>query len=257
MSSIFYNDTGEGLPVVFLHGYCETSDIWTGVQNQLSRKFRVITVDLPGFGGSPLLTYEFSLDDVAIEIKNFLDSIGLKRFVLIGHSMGGYIALAFSRLFEDRLLGLGLFHSNIFEDDNAKKESRTKLMDFIKKNGVKTFIKTFVPSLFFSENINSLSEIISSLKKSAAQTPAESVIQYARAMRDRKGSEMSIQNFSQPVMFIIGEKDASVPFQKSLDQISVPKNTHVLRLSDTGHMGMFEKSIESTQFIEGFLSFCK
>jgi pimeloyl-ACP methyl ester carboxylesterase len=184
MTSIFYSDSGEGLPVVFLHGFCETSDIWSGIQNHLSKKFRIITVDLPGFGGSPLLDYQFSLEDVAKEIKDFLDSINLKQYVLIGHSLGGYIALAFSKLYEDNLIGLGLFHSNIFEDELDKKESRTKLMEFIEAKGVKTFIRTFIPSLFSKESVSVLKDVIYNLKKSAEQTNPESVIQYARVMRD-------------------------------------------------------------------------
>jgi pimeloyl-ACP methyl ester carboxylesterase len=211
MASIFYSDTGAGLPVIFLHGFCETSDIWSDMQNKLSKKFRVITIDLPGFGVSPLLEYQFSLEDVATEIKKFLDSISLKKYVLIGHSLGGYIALAFTKLYDENLLGLGLFHSSVFEDDKEKKVNRTKLMEFIKKNGVKTFIKTFIPSLFYKENLSTLDGVIRNLKKSAENTLPESVIQYARAMRDRKGSEKTLSELLTPVMFIIGEEDASVP----------------------------------------------
>jgi pimeloyl-ACP methyl ester carboxylesterase len=256
MASIFYSDTGEGLPVVFLHGYCETSDIWLGIQNHLSKNYRVITLDLPGFGGSPLPDYQFSLEDVAKEVKLFLDSIKLNKYVMIGHSLGGYTSLAFAKLYEDHLLGLGLFHSTVFEDDVEKKDNRTKLMEFIRKNGVKTFIKTFIPSLFYEGNLNALSDIIHNLKKSAENTPAESVIQYARAMRDRKGSEKMLRKFSKPVMFIIGEEDPSVSLQKSLKQVTLPINSHFLRLADTGHMGMFEKPDETFMFINGFLRFC-
>ena len=257
MASFFYSDSGEGLPVVLLHGNCETSDIWSGIQSHLVKKFRIITIDLPGFGGSPLLDYAFSLEDVAKEINSFLDSIKLNKYVLIGHSLGGYIALAFAKLFEDKLLGLGLFHSSVFEDDSEKKESRTKLMEFIKANGVKLFIKTFIPSLFYKENLYPLKDIVHDLKKSAEQTQPESVIQYARAMRDRNSSEDILKEFSKPVMFIIGDEDASVPLDKSLQQVKLPRNSHFLRLDETGHMGMFEKPDETTKFIEGFLNFCK
>ena len=257
MASFFYSDSGEGLPVVFLHGFCETSDIWAGIQNHLVKKFRVITIDLPGFGGSPLLDYAFSLEDLAKEIKNFLDSINLDKYVLIGHSLGGYIALAFAKLFEKKLLGLGLFHTSVFVDDSEKKESRNKLMEFIKANGVKTFIKTFIPSLFYKENVNALKDIVHDLKKSAEQTQPESVIQYARAMRDRNSSDEMLKKFSKPVMFIIGDEDASVPLDKSIQQVVLPRNSHFLRLVETGHMGMFEKPDETTHFIEGFLNFCK
>ena len=256
MSSIFYNDTGEGLPVVFLHGFCETSDIWSGIQHQISRKFRVITLDLPGFGASPLPDYPFSLSDIATEIKHFLDSINVNKYILIGHSLGGYIALAFSRVYGQDLLGLGLFHSSVFPDDEEKKMSRTKLMEFIDKNGVRTFIRTFIPSLFYRGNLDRLHDVIRNLKKSVEMTRAESVIQYARAMRDRKGSEDFLMDFSKPVMFIVGEEDESVPLEKSMAQAILPKNSHMLRLPDTAHMGMYERPQETAQFIMNFLSFC-
>ena len=257
MASIFYNDTGEGFPVVFIHGFCETSDIWSGIQSQLSKNFRVITIDLPGFGGSPLLDYDFGLEDVAKEIKLFLDSINLSEYVMIGHSLGGYITLSFSKLYHNQLSGIGLFHSTVFEDEKEKKENRTKLIEFIKSNGVKTFVKTFIPSLFFKDNLNTLGEVIGNLKKSAEKTKAESVIKYARAMRDRPGSEDFLRKFEKPVMFIVGEEDPSVPLTISLEQIILPENSHVLRLTETGHMGMFEKPDETTNFIEGFLKFCR
>ena len=257
MASIFYNDTGEGFPVVFLHGFCETSDIWSGIQSHLSNNFRVITLDLPGFGGSPLLNYTFSLEDVAKEIKSFLDSLKLTNYVMIGHSLGGYITLAFSRLYSDHLSGIGLFHSSVFEDDKDKKENRTRLMEFIKINGVRTFIKTFIPSLFYKENLDTLDDVIRNLKISADKTQPESVIEYARSMRDRSSSEEFLRTFKKPVMFIVGEEDPSVPFAKSLEQITMPENSHVLRLGETGHMGMFEKPDETTDFIEGFLKFCR
>jgi len=257
MASIFYNDTGEGFPVVLLHGFCETSDIWSGIQSHLSKNFRVITIDLPGFGGSPLLKHTFSLEDVAREIKSFLHSLKLTNYVMIGHSLGGYITLAYSKLFNEQLSGIGLFHSSVFEDDEDKKENRTKLMEFVKANGVRTFVKAFIPSLFYKENINALDDVIRTLKISADKTRPESVIEYARAMRNREGSEEFLSKFEKPVMFIVGEEDPMVPITKSLKQITIPEKSHVLRLAGTGHMGMFEKPDETTHFIEGFLNFCR
>lgn len=257
MASFFYSDTGEGLPVVFLHGYCETSDIWSDLQQKLYRDFRIISIDLPGFGGSDLPEYTFSLKDIAREIKLFLDSIGVKEYILIGHSLGGYIALSFAMQFDENLLGLGLFHSSVFADDEEKKENRTKLMHYIGKNGVKTFIRTFIPSLFYKDNLDTQADVIRSLKKSAESTSPESVIEYARAMRDREGSEDVLAKFSKPVMFIIGEEDASVTLEKSMYQVTMPKNSHFLRLAKTGHMGMFERRDQTAQFIKGFLDFCK
>jgi pimeloyl-ACP methyl ester carboxylesterase len=257
MSSIFYSESGRGLPVVFFHGYCETSFIWKEFKNYLARRNRVITIDLPGFGKSPRLNYAFSLKDIAAEIKQVLDEKRISSFVLIGHSLGGYIALAFAKQFPFAVKGLGLFHSSIFPDTPEKKESRTKLIEFIKTNGVKSFIKTFVPSLFYEKNIRNFEELIEELSSSAEKTSPEMVMEYARAMRDRESSVDFIKRFRKPVMFIIGENDQSVPLKKSLEQAVMPANSHVLRLKDVGHMGMYENSAESLKFVQKFIAFCR
>ncbi len=257
MSSIFCSETGRGLPVVFLHGYCETSYIWKNFAKHLSRRYRVIRFDLPGFGKSPRLNYAFSLKDVAAEIKEILDDRKVSNYVLIGHSLGGYVALAFAKQFSYTVRGLGLFHSHVFQDSAEKKNSRTKLIDFIKGNGVTPFIKTFIPSLFYERNIRIHEETIDDLKNLAGKTSPEMVMEYARAMRDRENSVEFIKKYQKPVMFIIGEKDQSLPLRKSLEQAVMPSNSHILRLKEVAHMGMYEKSEETLRFVEKFIGVCR
>jgi pimeloyl-ACP methyl ester carboxylesterase len=118
------------------------------------------------------------------------------------------------------------------------------------------FVKTFVPSLFYEKNIPPLKQLVERLRDKAAQTQASAVIEYARAMRDRESSVEMIKNIKAPVMFIIGEEDGSIPLDKSLEQAILPANSHILRLAETGHMGMFEKPDETNRFVERFLKFC-
>lgn len=257
MSSIFYSESGKGLPVVFFHGFCETSQLWAEFESRLSRRYRIITLDLPGFGKSPLPAYSFSLMDVAVEIQKLLEEKKIGKYILIGHSLGGYVALALARQFSFTLRGLGLFHSSVFADTPDKKESRTKLIQFIKSNGVKPFIKTFIPSLFYEKNHQRLDEKIEEQTISASKTSPETVMEYARAMRDRQGSDRFIKGFKKPVMFIIGENDGKVPLRKSLAQATLPANSHILRLRNNGHMGMYEHPEESLEFVEKFIRFCK
>jgi len=257
MPSIFYSEAGKGLPIIFLHGYCETSFIWKDFKNYLARRNRVITIDLPGFGKSSRVNYAFSLKDIAAEIKQLLDEKKVSAAVMIGHSLGGYIALAYAKQFPFALKGLGLFHSNIFADPPEKKENRTKLIEFIKSNGVKPFIKTFMPSLFYEKNRRNFDELIEELSNYAEKTSPETVMEYARAMRDRESSVDFIKRFRKPVMFIIGENDQSLPLKKSLEQAVMPANSHVLRLKEVGHMGMFENTQDSLKFVQKFAAFCR
>lgn len=257
MSSIFLSESGKGLPVVFLHGYCETNQIWQDFHKKLSRSNRVISIDLPGFGKSPRLSYTFSLNDVAAEIKQVLDEKRLSNYVMIGHSLGGYVSLAFAKQFSYIVKGIGLFHSSVFDDTREKKESRTKLIESVKRNGVKPFVKTFIPSLFYESNIRYVDDKIEELIELAGKTSPETVMEYARAMRDRESSVDFIKKYQKSVMFIVGEKDRSLPLKKSLDQAVMPANSHLLRLKDTGHMGMYEKPEETLRFVEKFIAFCR
>lgn len=256
MSGIFFTDHGNGDPVVFLHGYCESHRIWDYFDAGLSDSFRVICPDLPGFGYSLSLNSGFTLTAVADSIKAVLDDLKIHQCVIIGHSLGGYITLAFAEKYPEKLMGLGLFHSSAFEDSPEKKESRTKLMDFVRQNGVAPFVRTFVPSLFFEGNLISHEDAVKSVLEMAYETPEESVVEYARAMRDRPDRSHVLERFDHPVLFIIGEEDGSVPFDKNVMQSGIPQKPVVHVFKNTGHMGMFEKKEETLNAVRNFLEIC-
>ncbi|MFC2126241.1 alpha/beta fold hydrolase [Bacteroidota bacterium] len=256
MYPIFFTDHGQKEPVIFLHGYCESHKIWESFDNNLFSDYRVICPDLPGFGGSPKLDLGFSLSDVADKIKELLDDLKIERTVMIGHSLGGYITLAYAERYPDTLQGFGLFHSSGFEDSDDKKGNRSKLMEFIGENGVALFIKTFVPSLFNPEYLEENIDAVETVKDLAYETPGESVIEYARAMRDRPERLHVFRNFKNPVLFVIGDKDGRVPYEKSLEQSRIPEKAVVHILKDTGHMGMYEKQEESFKGVKKFLDRC-
>jgi pimeloyl-ACP methyl ester carboxylesterase len=255
--AFFYEERGEGPVVVLLHGYCETHWIWHSLSERLKRNHRVILIDLPGFGHSTLDRTNFTFTDIAQDIHRLLKEINVDNHVLIGHSMGGYISLAYASLFPDFLNGLGLFHSTVFEDSSEKKENRSKLVEFVENNGVKPFIKTFIPSLFSPKNVERLGNVIDQLRMMADEIMAESVTSYARAMRDRESSVSIMASFDKPVMFIVGEDDPSVPLAKSMEQVTLPQQCHFLRLPGTGHMGMFEQPERTELFVERFLKVCE
>jgi len=256
MSKFNFSDQGQGEPVILLHGNCESKEIWESFSRYLGNQYRIICPDLPGFGNTPKLDPGFSLVDVADRIKEFLDDLKIKRCTMIGHSLGGYITLAYAEKYPDTLRGFGLFHSSAYADSIERKSNRTKLIEFIRDNGVAPFIKTFVPSLFYEENLERCSESIGAVKKMANDTSGETVIEYARAMRDRPERIRVLREFLKPVLFIIGEKDGAVPFDLSLEQSRVPEKADVHILEMTGHMGMYEKPEESQKALKDFLDIC-
>ncbi len=259
--SIYYRVLGKGKPVVLIHGFAEDGNIWNGLIKYLQHNFLLIVPDLPGSGKSEKLDGDkVSIEDYADVIKEILDEelpkvspkgVDLKGAgaVLIGHSMGGYITLAFAKKYPELLNGFGLFHSSSFADDEEKKQTRHKAIDFIKQNGCYAFLRTAIPNLFAgNKHLKEMEDIIEEGRKF---TP-EALIQYYRAMINRPNTTEVLKTFNKPVLFIIGEKDNAIPMQASLQQCHLPAISYI-HILDTGHMGMIEESAGSFAILQSFL----
>lgn len=248
--SIHYKVYGKGRPVVLLHGIPVDSNVWNGMATSLQNNFLIITPDVPGSGESEMLEGEnVSIEDYADAVKAILDAEVINQCTMIGHSMGGYITLAFAEKYPEILNGFGLFHSTAYADDEEKKQTRRKAIEFIKANGAYAFLRTSTPNLFSGkEHLKEMEDIIEDGKK----FNADALIQYYRAMINRPDRTHVLKQFNKPVLFIIGEKDIVVPLQSSLQQCHLPAISHV-HILETGHMGMIEESNKSTHFTKSFL----
>jgi pimeloyl-ACP methyl ester carboxylesterase len=247
MSGVHITDKGKGHPIVLLHGFPLSGEIWKDLAEKLTLSYRVVTIDLPGFGQSKILPAGFSLKDVAQKINESLEQIDIDKCSLIGHSLGGYVALAMVKLRPELFTRLILFHSTPQADNEEKKESRNKVIEFVKKNGVQTFTGNFIPPLFADQN-NSLVE---KMKTIALRASEESVVGYTMAMRDRADMTELLRQF--PTAVIAGEKDSVIKLDavKKLQE-TIPSLT-VEVLANAGHMGMVEKPIEAAAIIKNLI----
>ena len=254
---IYYKIEGTGNPVMLLHGFAEDGRIWSYQVEQLKKNYKLIIPDLPGSGNSEMLEGEVALGDYAEAIKEIADEeivLGNeKQFTMIGHSMGGYITLAFAEKYPKLLNGIGLFHSSAFADDEQKKETRRKGIDFIKNNGPELFLKNTIPNLFSEKTKEEAAELIEKLIAQSKNFSGESLIQYYEAMIGRPDRSGILKSFKKPVLMIAGKYDNAVPMQSSLNQSYLSDVTyfHVLKLS--GHMGMWEEEATATLHLENFL----
>ena len=250
MKSLYYSVRGQGKPLVLLHGFLETHQIWDAFAEDLTSKYKVIAFDLPGFGQSPLLAKRpFTLTDVATEINQCLKKITTEKIDLIGHSLGGYIALAMVELEPQLFSSLGLFHSTAYADSDEKKESRTKTIDFVQRNGALVFTSNFVPPLF----ANPTHEAVSFVRDLAIQTNQTTVIHYLEAMRDRPDRTNVLQSFNGKILFLAGSQDTVIPSEALKNQAKIPKNGFLKVFDRVGHMGMFEASQETRNELLEFL----
>ena len=250
---IYSESIGEGNPVVLIHGFCETSEIWKPLKNKLALTHKVITLDLPGFGKSPLPTSAFSIMDIAEMVHSFLEDNDLLDCIVIGHSLGGYVTLALAERHPEDLKGFGLLHSTSLSDDEEKINGRNKTVEFVKKRGIEVFAESFVSQLFYVKNRSRLENEINEVTKVAASTNQDTMVNYMEAMRDRPDRSNVLKTFNQPILFIAGDQDSSAPIDKSRLQYEMIKRPSITELKDVGHMGMYEATQECFITISQFL----
>jgi pimeloyl-ACP methyl ester carboxylesterase len=251
MSALNFTDQGNGTPILLLHGFPFNQDIWKEFSEKLSKSLRVITIDLPGFGRSSIeQTKPFSIEYVARVIIDWIRAKGLGRLVLVGHSLGGYVALSMAEQQANLFQGLVLFHSTALADSEEKKQSRNKVLDFIENNGVHAFTSSFILPLYADQKHPSINKV----REIATQTEKETVILYTQAMRDRKDRTAVLREFPSRILFIAGEKDQAIPKESVEKQASLNKLSSVHIMAGVGHMGMFENPQEAIDVITEFVN---
>lgn len=245
MSHIHFREQGKGHVVLLLHGFPLSHEIWNEIIPLLSKFYRVIAPDLPGFGKSELHLPEFSLDDIAGRINSFLDQHHIITCTVVGHSLGGYVALAMVERQPEKFSHLILFHSTPFPDAPDKKENRNKVLEFIRENGVITFTKNFIPSLFADQHHPAIPD----MRKIAMASKEEALAGYTRAMRDRPDRTPMLKDFHKPAMIIAGEKDKVIPVASLENLKGYSPALKIKILNGAGHMGMIENPAESAEMI--------
>jgi pimeloyl-ACP methyl ester carboxylesterase len=253
-SSLHYKLTGSGEPLMLLHGFAEDSRIWDTLIEPLSAEHTLIIPDIPGSGQSARLTgNDIQLTDYADCMQAILEEESIKECIIIGHSMGGYITLAFAEMYPEKLKAIGLFHSSAYADDDAKKETRLKAIDFIRVNGAEAFLKTSIPGLF--ADATKSKRAIDTLIQRGKEFSSEALIQYYEAMINRPDRTHVLEKYPDAVLIIAGLHDKAVPFEHSLQQSYLPAITDFNVLRNSAHMGMLEEKEKSFSVLSHFLQF--
>lgn len=248
-----FKSNGNGPVILLIHGFCEDLTIWEDLTEVLCGSHKVIAIDLPGFGKSPPPNSSASIKDIALEVVGFLENQKIKKCSVIGHSLGGYVALALADISPKLLSGIGLFHSTIFPDSEEKKLIREKAISHVEKHGIESFSEGFVPNLFCSKNHSKFKREIELLKRMANNTNQNIFITYSRAMKERPDFTALWSDWRGPAFVIAGDSDVVIPLAQSKKMISMILNGDSVILHQTGHMGFIESQIESFEFINNFL----
>ncbi|MCP4439406.1 MAG: alpha/beta hydrolase [Aureispira sp.] len=251
---VAYQLLGKGDVLVLLHGFCEDSIMWADFVQALHNKYTVLTIDLSGFGDSDLLE-ECSMEAMAKAVNAVLEVLEIEKCCMIGHSMGGYVGLAFAEIFGDKLLGLGLFHSHPYEDTKQKKANREKTIGFIERHGVAPFAAQFVKALFTPLFVKANRDYIEDLIQHTAEYHSDAVIAASRAMIARTDKQTVLEQIACPVLYIVGKEDTFIDYTRSLEQTILPNSAVIHILDGIGHMGMVEARILSLEIVVEFMEY--
>jgi pimeloyl-ACP methyl ester carboxylesterase len=229
--------------IVLIHGFGEDHFIFEEQIAALGSSYRIFAPDLPGSGILKDHIWENgteSLDWIATWVYEQLQSHGISTCIMLGHSMGGYITLAFAEKFPEMLQAFGLIHSTAFADSDAKKETRGKTITFMQQKGGHTFLKTAIPGLFATDFTLKNPQIVQALIEKAGNFQLDSLVAYYRAMMTRPERTNVLKTSTVPVLIIAGEKDMNVPLSDLLLQAQMPAICHFHVLQQVAHMGMLE-----------------
>ncbi|HCT22104.1 MAG TPA: alpha/beta hydrolase, partial [Chitinophagaceae bacterium] len=226
-STIHYLDTGKGDTIVLLHGFGEDSQIWNRQIALLSQNHRLIVPDLPGSGNSSMLSTPDTIEAYAAAIEALLNHLSVNKCIILGHSMGGYITLAFAEAYPERLLGWGLIHSTAFADSEEKKLNRQRGIELMQQYGAYAFLRNTIPNLFAESFKKQKPEVLDQLIESAKAFTAEACCAYYKAMQLRPDRTQVVSGSKIPVLFVLGTEDVAAPLNDLLQQVHLPPTAYI------------------------------
>ena len=225
--------------------------MWDDYALELNKRYRVVCIDLLGHGQTDCHGYVHSMEDMAGAVNAVLKHLNVRRYIMIGHSMGGYVALAYGELFPDNLIGLGLFYSTAQEDSDEKKELRLRAIDAVKSHK-KTFLKTSIQNLFYPENVQTYTSEIENLVSDALQLSTQGIAAALMGLRERPNREVLLHFGPYAVLIINGRRDGLIPIKFMEAQMKLPRVTHSL-ITENGHMGHIEDRDACLKMIKRFI----
>jgi len=239
--NVNFTSTGKGSAVVLIHGFLENSSMWQEVSQDLSKRNRVICIDLLGHGQTGNLGYIHSMEDQAHMVKAVLNHLKIRKYIFVGHSMGGYVALAFAKLFPESVKGLCLMNSTALPDSEEKKINRDRAIKAVKQNP-KTLIHLAIPLLFSKKNREIFDKEIEQITKEALQLSPQGIIAALEGMKIRKNHTSIYKTANFPIQLILGKQDPALDYESLISQT---KNTNVKVIEfPDGHMSHIENKNE-------------
>ncbi|ARV07070.1 alpha/beta hydrolase [Polaribacter sp. SA4-10] len=252
-ATISYSDQGKGTAIILIHGFLENATMWKEITPQLTKKNRVITIDLLGHGKSDCLGYTHSMELFAETIEAVLKHLRIRKCILIGHSLGGYVALAFAEKNPQKIKGLCLMNSTSIEDDNERKKLRSRANKMV-QNNFTNMVRMSFTNLFSEASRTVFKDEMKLALAEALQTPIQGYIAAQEGMKNRPNRSPILAENNFKKLIIIGEKDPVLDHQTSLEEAKKTNSEFVV--FPNGHMSHIENKEELITILERFVKLC-
>jgi pimeloyl-ACP methyl ester carboxylesterase len=250
---INYSDSGKGNTIVLLHGYLESSEVWNTFETRLTEFFRVISIDLPGHGLSSVYGEVHTMEFMAEAVKEIIGSLNIKKVFLAGHSLGGYVTLAFLELYPDNLSGYCLFHSQPFADPPAVIEKRKREIAIVMAGKKDLMYPDNISRMFAPPNLEIFTLALEKSKNIASRLPGEGIIAMLNGMIVRPSRLAFMEEGRVPCLWILGSMDSYIPCDFIQSKVNLPPNAKLVALEKSGHLGFVEEEDKSVAVLTEFL----
>ena len=251
-SVLHYKVTGTGKCLMLIHGFGEDWRVWKYQIEAISKHYTLILPNIFGSGDSDMLEGEnITIDNYAEGLKEIILAEKIKQLSIFGHSMGGYIALAYLAQFPEDVSSIGLLHSTAYADDENKIEERNKSIQFIREFGSLPFLKSSVPKLFSAFKHNK--SFFDAFMQMGINISKNTLIQYYNAIKNRPDRIDLLKKVTIPVLFISGMEDKVVSYNDNIGQSILPSISEIKLLTNTAHIGFYENPDLSNNAIILFL----
>ncbi|MDO4781783.1 MAG: alpha/beta fold hydrolase [Capnocytophaga felis] len=247
----FYKKAGKGKTVILLHGFLESCEVWNELIEVLEKDFHFIVPDLLGHGKTPAISKIHTMEMMAQQVLSILENENIEECILVGHSMGGYVSLAFAEKYPQKVKGVILMNSTPLPDSDEKKANRERVVNLV-DNDKTFFIRNSVTNLFSEENKLLMKEKIEKIINIALQTPAEGIKAASLGMKDRPNRTLILKALQAPKHFIIGKEDALIPHEELAALTNEIGATY--SLLDGGHMSFIEDKLQTISILKNFIN---
>jgi len=247
-----YTDQGKGDTIVLIHGYLESLLVFERLAGMLGQRFRVVCVDLPGHGLSDPISECHTMEQLADSVRSLLLFLGIGEALITGHSLGGYVTLAFLERYPEMVKGYCLFHSHPFADTPEASERRLREIEIVKAGKKSVMYPANISRMFAPQNLDRMKEELEFSNSIASHTPDEGIIAVLKGMIERKPRVSLMEEGVAPLLWILGLHDQYIDYSKVSMAVNLPSNARLVTLNESGHLGFIEEPEKSANLLTEF-----